>query len=134
MARLENLRHEAFAQLVELLKWTKTDAYEGTGYERDRSNAADFAEQKTIALRRRQLVAEREDISKMTGAQAATVILQGAMNSGDWSPAMAAAKAIGEADGSFSNMSPDRRQTPAELRAECEKLTPALGFCARLIG
>jgi hypothetical protein len=51
MARLKNLQHEAFCVLVELQGWTKTDAYEGAGFKRDRANASAFSERPEIASR-----------------------------------------------------------------------------------
>lgn len=104
MARLTDLKAEAFCQLVELLGWSKTDSYEAAGHKRDRANAVVYSEKAPIAKRMRELREERASLDNLTGEEAMRKILVGAMLSGDWGPASSTARALGAEDGSLAKL------------------------------
>jgi hypothetical protein len=133
MGRLTNLRHEAFCQLVEVLGWSKTDSYEAVGFKRDRANAVKFSEREDIAARRRELQVEREALKTMNGETALRKILEGAMHSGDWSPAATAARTIAEHDQSLRKLGEGSEFTAEEIRRRIEKLPPVQALGSRMI-
>jgi hypothetical protein len=131
MARLKNLQHEAFCILVELQGWSRTDAYEGCGYKRDRANASAFAEKAEIAARRRELQEERKVIEAATGESALRRIMIEGLQTGDLGPAATAARLLAEGDGSLRRLGQQAEEMSlGQMLALAEKLDPMMALRA----
>lgn len=125
MSELADKRKEQFARLL-AAGMAQAEAYVKAGFRAaDRSNASKAARAEDVIIRVEEIRAEetvrqarlKQERGDLSGHEELKRAAAGAAASGNWSAAVTAYKALGEADGSLAEIGPDKANVSDERLA-----------------